>query len=49
MKPMARQLPMSGRGSKKNRLWLLLILLPLAGLFWKEYPSLIRYIKIERM
>jgi hypothetical protein len=34
----------------KKRLWLLLLLaLPAAGLFWKEYPALVRYIKIERM
>jgi hypothetical protein len=34
----------------KKRLWLLLLFaLPAAGLLWKEYPALIRYIKIERM
>jgi hypothetical protein len=41
-----------GDGPAKNKrsrlLWLLLLLLP-AGLLWKEYPSLVRYMKIARM
>jgi hypothetical protein len=39
-------------GPAKNKrlrlLWLLLLLLP-AGLLWKEYPSLVRFVKIARM
>jgi hypothetical protein len=38
--------PASGR-----HLWLLLPLLalPMAALAWREYPALVRYIKIARM
>ncbi len=37
--------------AKSKRLWLLLLLfaVPAAGLFWREYPALVRYIKIARM
>jgi hypothetical protein len=37
--------------AKSRRPWLLLLLLvvPAAGIAWKEYPSLVRYIKIARM
>lgn len=35
--------------NKRSRLlWLPLLLLP-AGLLWKEYPALVRYMKIARM
>jgi len=36
--------------AKSKRLWLLLLIaLPAAALFWREYPSVVRYIKIARM
>jgi hypothetical protein len=35
--------------ARSKRLWLLLLALPVAALFWREYPSVVRYIKIARM
>lgn len=33
----------------RNPVWLLLLGIAAVGLFWKEYPALVRYLKIERM
>jgi hypothetical protein len=47
---MMRHRAQSDGRSGKTLLWLLLlVLLPAAALLWKEYPALVRYIKIERM
>ena len=49
---MTRQRTVKARNdesAKSKRLWLLLLALPAAVLFWREYPSLARYIKIARM
>jgi hypothetical protein len=37
------------RSKRPRLLFLLLFLLLSAGLLWKEYPALVRYVKIARM
>jgi hypothetical protein len=35
---------------RKNRLWILVALIAAAtALAWKEFPAMVRYVKIERM
>jgi hypothetical protein len=33
----------------RSKLWPLIVGAGLAALFWKEFPAIVRYIKMERM
>lgn len=35
--------------NNRNKLWLVIAAAGFAAALWKEYPAMVRYIKIERM